>query len=186
MGNLGSVKIIKRPPPAAVQFKLIQAQIVKELKPVGQAHVDERKKIVSDFETDIDFGYRVSATLKQITLTIVVENSEQKLEDSDWTVGELWRALDKKGTKPHTIRPKTLGPGFGGRLAFQINYSPHTRPIGRSGGPGRATGPKVYARQVNHPGFAPRHFSRVIGKKLDKRFTKAIDRGVRLGSRKRR
>lgn len=186
MANIGSVKIIKRPPPAAVQFKAIQDQIARELKSVGQEHVNERQKIVANFETDIEFGYRISATGKQITLTVVVENSQQQLEDSDWTVGELWRALDKKGTKPHTIRPKTLGPGFGGRLKFQTNYQPKTRPIGRSGGPGRATGPVVFARQVNHPGFPPRKFSEVINKRLRKQFEGAISRGVRLGGRKRR
>jgi hypothetical protein len=184
MANIGSIRHIKRPPPAKVRFNFVQGQIVRELKPVGEEHVRERESIVADFETSIQFGHRVSATEKQITLSIVVENSEQQLEDSDWTVGELWRALDKKGTKPHTIRPKTLGPGFGGRLSFQANYQPHTRPIGRSGGPGRATGPTVYARQVNHPGFAPRKFSEVIGRKLKHPFEKAIHRGVALGWRK--
>lgn len=181
MANLGSVKIIKRPPPAGVQFKAIQDQIVRELRPVGQAHVDERNKVVSNFETEIKFGYRISVTGKQVTLSIVVENDGTQVSD-DFTVGDLWKALDKTGTRPHTIQPKRQG----GRLAFQTNYQPHTRPIGRSGGPGRATGPAVFAKKVNHPGFAPRHFSRVINKKLDKRFTQAIDKGVRIGSKKRR
>ncbi len=181
MSNLGSVKIIKRPPPASVQFKLIQQQIVKELKPVGQAHVDARNKVTSNFETEIKFGYRVSATQKQITLSIVVENDGTEVSEG-FTVGNLWKALDKTGTRPHTIQPKKQG----GRLAFQAGYQPHTRPIGRSGGPGRATGPKVFTRRVQHPGFAPRHFSRVINKTLAKRFIKAIDRGVRIGSKKQR
>lgn len=185
MGNLGSVKIIRRPPPAAVQFRAIQQEIIKQLKPVGQEHVNERDKIVSDFETDIQFGYRVSATQKQITLTVTVENSEEQLEDSKWTVGELWRALDKKGTAAHTITGKK------GKLSFQWggpgSYQPKTRPIGRSGGPGRVNrGEKVARKSVNHPGFPPRHFSRVINKKLRSLFEKAIDRGVRLGGKKRR
>lgn len=183
MANLGSVKIIKRPPPASVQFKLIQDQIARELKSVGQAHVDERNKVVSDFETDIEFGYRVSVTQKQITLSIVVENSEQVVSE-DFTVGDLWKSLDKTGTRgPYQI-PKQVVEGK--RLAFRRDYQPHTRPIGRSGGPGVATGAFVRPIQVTHPGIKPRHFSRVINKKLDKRFTKAIDRGVRLGGRKRR
>lgn len=181
MGNLGSVKIIKRPPPAAVQFKAIQDQIARELRPVGQAHVDAREKIVSDWDTDVEFGYRISVTGKQVTLTIVVENDGAQVSD-DFTVGDLWKALDKTGVRPHVILPKKQG----GRLAFQTNYQPHTRPIGRSGGPGRATGPTVFAKKVNHPGFAPRHFSRVINKKLDRRFRAAIDKGVRVGAKKRR
>lgn len=181
MANLGSVKIIKRPPPASVQFKLIQDQIARELRTVGQAHVDARNKVVGNWGTDVEFGYRISVTGKQVTLTVVVENDGAQVSEG-FTVGDLWKSVDRTGVRPHIIRPKRPG----GVLAFQTNYQPHTRPIGRSGGPGRATGPTVFARQVNHPGFAPRHFSRVINKKLDKRFKQAIDRGVRLGSKKRR
>ncbi len=188
MGSLGSVKITKRPPPASVQFRNIQQEIVRQLRPIGQAHVDERNKITSDFDTDIKFGYRVSATQKQITLSVVVENNSAQVSEG-WTVGDLWRALDKKGTRPHTIRPKTLGPAFGGALRFQWggkgSYSPKTRPIGRSGGSGKASGPIVYRRQVNHPGFAPRKFSEVINKRLRKQFENAIDRGVRVGAKHR-
>lgn len=185
MAGTGGIRIIKRPPPAKVRFSLIKDQIMRELKPVGQAHVDERQKIVENFETDIQFGYRVSATEKQITLSIVVENSEQKLEASEWTVGELWRALDKKGTKSHTIGPKKQG----GALRFQWggpgSYSPKTRPIGRSGGPGRVgRGETVYRKQIKHPGFKARQFSKGINKKLRKRFDKAISRGLLLGWRK--
>lgn len=180
----GGIRIIQRPPAAKVRLKLIQDQIVRELKPLGLEHVKERQEIVSDFDTEIKFGHRISATEKQITLSIVVENAADQLENSDWTVGELWAALDRKGTRPHVIRPKTLGPGFGGRLKFQTNYQSRTRPIGRSGGPGRATGPTVFARQVQHPGFKPRKFSETINKRLRKRFEKAISRGVTLGWRK--
>lgn len=176
----GSIKIIRRPPPATVQFANIQKEIVNQLQAVGRQHVNERKAIVADFDTSIKFGYRIAATEKQVTLSIVVENSESTLEDSDWTVGELWRALDRTGTRSHGIQPKRAQ-----RLAFQTNYQPHTRPIARYGGPGRATGPVVFARRVNHPGFPPRQFSDSIGKRLKRQFEQAIDRGVRIGSKKR-
>lgn len=185
MGNLGSVKIIRRPPPAAVQYKHIRDQITKELKPVGQEHVKERDAVVDDFETDIEFGYRISVTQKQITLTVVVENSGEQLEGSKWTVGELWRALDKKGTAAHTITAKKS------KLSFQWggpgSYSPKTRPIGRSGGPGAVrNGQRVAFRSVQHPGFPPRKFSEKINKKLRRQFEQAIDRGVRIGGKRKR
>lgn len=164
--------------------KNINDQIRRELIPVAQEHVNERNKVTGNWETEVKFGYRISATEKQITLTIVVENSGGAVSDN-FTVGDLWRAIDKTGTRgPYPIRPKTLGPGFGGFLKFQGGYQPKTRPIARYGGPGRATGPIIYKRQVTHPGIKPRKFSQTIGKKLNKRFEKAIDRGVRLGSRK--
>ncbi len=182
MASLGSIRIIKRPPPAAVQFKAIQNQIARELKSVGQAHVNERHKVVSNFDTNIEFGYRVSATQKQITLSVVVENAGTQVSKG-FSVGNLWKALDKTGTRgPYPI-PKNPQPGK--RLAFRTNYQPHTRPIGRSGGPGRATGPLVRPIQVMHPGIKPRHFSQVINKRLRKQFERAIDRGVRIGAKRR-
>ena len=184
---LGSVKIIKKLPSPQQQFKFIQDQIKRELVPVAQAHVDERDKVVSDWDTEVKFGYRISATEKQVTLTIVVENENEQVGEGEWTVGDLWRALDSKGTKSHTIKPKSDG----GRLSFQwggpSSYQPKTRPIARSGGPGTVSNPqRVAFRSVNHPGFPARKFSQVINKKLRGRFEKAIGRGIRLGSRKRR
>lgn len=181
----GGIRIIQRPPAAKARLKLIRDQIVRELKPLAEEHVKARQEIVSDFETEIKFGHRISATEKQITLSIVVENAAEQLEGSDWTVGELWAALDRKGTKSHVIRPKQQG----GILRFQSggkgSYQPRTRPIARSGGPGRVNrGETVYRRQVNHPGFPPRKFSETINKRLRKRFDKAVSRGVTLGWRK--
>lgn len=174
------IKLIKRLPRPQIIFAGIQREIAKQLQTVGRHHVDERKKIVSDFDTDIEFGYEVKVSQKQVTLLVSVTNAGTEVSEG-FTVGQLWAALDKTGVRPHTIVPKKQG----GRLAFQTNYQPHTRPIGRSGGPGRATGPTVFARRVNHPGFAPRHFSRVINKRLKPQFEKAISRGVSLGGKRR-
>ncbi len=183
MASLGSIKIIKRPPPAAVQFRLIQQEIAKQLKPVGQAHVDARNKVVSNFDTNIEFDYRISATQKQITLSVVVENAGTQVSEG-FSVGNLWKALDQTGTRgPYPIPKKVVE---GKRLAFRRDYQPHTRPIGRSGGPGRATGSFVRPIQVMHPGIRPRYFSRVINKRLKRQFEQAIDRGVRLGTKRSR
>lgn len=175
------IKLIKRPPKPQVMIADMQREIAKQLQGVGRQHVSERNKVVSDFDTNIEFGYEVKVSQKQITLSVNVTNAGTEVSEG-FSVGDLWKALDKTGTRPHSIQPKQQG----GRLAFQTGYQPHTRPIGRSGGPGRATGPTVYARRVQHPGFAPRKFSDVINKRLRRQFEQAIDRGVRLGGRKRR
>jgi hypothetical protein len=175
------VTLIKRLPRPQIIFADIQREIGKQLQAVGRQHVNERKKVVSNFETDIEFGYEVKVSQKQVTLNILVTNAGAEVSEG-FTVGDLWRVLDKTGVKPHIILPKRQG----GRLAFQTNYQPHTRPIARSGGPGRATGPKVFARKVNHPGFPPRKFSEAIGKRLRRQFGQAIDRGIRIGARRRR
>lgn len=181
----GSVKLIKRP-----NFKLqgesILKEIAKQLQPVGRQHVNERKRIVADFETTITFGYRIATTQAQVTLTVLVENSAQQLEGSDWTVGDLWNALDKTGVAPHDIKPTNPQ----GVLRFQWggpgSYEPHTRPVARSGGPGAVTnGETVFRKRVRHPGFQPRKFSDSINKRLRRQFEQAVDRGVRLGSKRR-
>jgi hypothetical protein len=177
---LGSVKLIKKIGSPQQQMKLIQDQIKRELVPVAQAHVEERNKVTSDFEHEIKFGYRINATDKQVTLTILLKNEGEAVSEG-FSIEDLWKSLDKTGTRPHVIRAKNTP-----RLRFQTNYQPHTRPIGRSGGLGRATGSIVFARQVNHPGYAPRKFSEVINKRLRRSFEQAIDRGIKLGARKRR
>lgn len=178
---VGSVRIIKRFPKPEIIFGNIQAEIAKQLHVVGRQHVNERKKVVSNFETDIDFGYEVKISPKQITLEVSVLNASEQVSEG-FTVGDLWKALDKTGVKPHLITAKKQG----GKLAFQTGYQPHTRPIARSGGPGRPTGDRVFRKQVKHPGFPPRKFSETINKRLRRQFEQAIDRGFRLGSRKRR
>lgn len=174
----GSIRIIKRPPPAKIRFRLIQDQIKRELVPVAKAHVEEREKVVSDFEHDINFGYRISTTEKQITLSIVVENDKEEVSEG-FTIGDLWKSLDQTGTRGSYQIPKNPQPGK--RLAFRLGYQPHTRPIGRYGGPGVATGKLVRPEVVMHPGIKPRKFSQGINKRLRKRYEKAIERGVRLG-----
>lgn len=176
----GSVKMLKRLD-VRRQFKSIQQEIGKQMQTVGRAHVQARAAIVSDFDTDIKFGYEVKISEAQVTLAVNVTNASQQLADSDWTVGELWRSLDRTGTKPHDIYPKEPG----GVLRFQWGYVPHTRPGGFSGGPGAAQGDVAFSKFVHHPGYAPRHFSDKINKRLRRQFQQAVDRGVRIGGRKR-
>lgn len=173
------IKVIARPPKAALRYKAIQQEIGKQVGNVGRLHVQERDKIVVDFETEINFGYLVKVTPGQVTLNINVTNDSAQVSEG-FSVGDLWIALDQKGTRPHTIRLKKQG----GRLAFQTGYQPHTRPVGRYGGPGQATGETVFAKQVQHPGFPPRKFSERINKRLREAYQKAISRGASLGWKK--
>lgn len=160
-------------------FAGIQREITKQLQTVGRQHVQERQKIVADFDHKPEFGYEVKVSSGQVTLTVAVTNPNEAVSDN-FTIGDLWLSLDKTGTRPHIIRPKNKK-----ALAFTSGYTPHTRPIGRSGGPGRATGERVVTKQVNHPGYPPRKFSDTINKRLRRQFTQAVDRGIRIGSRKR-
>lgn len=180
--SLGSVKLIKKPPPVGVMKQAINQEITKQLQQVGKLHVGERRRIVANFEHKPVFGYRIAVTEQQITLTVLLENSGDKVSNT-WTIGDLWKALDQTGTRPHTITSKN------GVLVFQWNgpgsYSPKTRPIARFGGPGTVQGGKKTVRKfVKHPGFAARKFSENINRRLKRAYDQAIDRGVRLGFRR--
>jgi hypothetical protein len=175
------IKLTKKPD-FARQFRNIQDEITRQLQPVGRSWLAELKKATSGFDTNIEFGFvtkAVNTGKPTVTLSIVVKNDNQQVSEG-FDVGDLWQSLDKTGVRPHVIIPKQ-----GTRLSFVTDYQPHTRPIARSGGPGRATGERVFARMVNHPGYPPRKFSEVIGKRLRRQTEQAVDRGIRLGGKKR-
>lgn len=174
-----SIKIIKRPVGANIAFGNIQREISKQMQGVGRIHVAERKKIVADFDHKPEFAFEVIVSSVQVTLTVNVTNPNEPVRDN-FSIGDLWTSLDKTGVRPHVIRAKNAE-----RLSFVTGYSPHTRPVARSGGPGRATGERVYRKQVNHPGYPPRKFSETINKRLRRQFTQAIDRGIRIGAKRR-
>lgn len=173
---MAGIKVIHRPPRANLRYGAIQKEIVKQVGGVGRLHVQEREKVVADFDTAIEFGYQVKVTPGQVTLSVNVTNDNAEVSEG-FSVGDLWKALDQTGTKPHTIKPKQPG----GTLRFQTGYQPHTRPPARYGGPGQATGAVVSAKEVNHPGFPPRKFSEKINKRLRPAYLKAISRGVSIG-----
>jgi len=80
-----------------------------------------------------------------------------------YVIGNIYGYVDK-GTAAHIIRPRRVRV-----LSFLGGYKSKTRPnvIGSSGG--GASGPRVFAKYVNHPGNAPRNFSVTIAEKMQKR-----------------
>lgn len=176
----------RQPVRPEIIYKHIRERVVKELKVVGQSHVAERNEIVRDFENKPEFGYEVQIKTKELWLVVKVTNPDEKLKDGDWTIGELWNALDKTGTRPHIIRPKEGRAAKGGRLKFTWggpgSYKPKTVRGGRFRGPGKVVGGKtIYAKKVKHPGTQPRKFTERINKDLRPLFLKQAERGYRLG-----
>lgn len=180
MGNSSSVRLIKKFPKPEQIMANIQHEIARQLQTVARHHVAERNKAVSNWEHQLKFSHQIKVSQKQATMDIVLTNDDEAVSEG-FSMGDLWTSIDKTGTRPHVIAAKNAP-----RLAFQTNYQPHTRPIARSGGPGAATGPFVSIQQVNHPGYPPRKFSEAIEKRLRRQFEQSIDRGIRLGSRKKR
>jgi len=176
--NFRYTRIPTRP---EIVYRHIRERVLKELDVVGKAHVAERNEIVRDFKHKPEFGYRTRIAGSQIRLEVFVKNPDARVSDS-WTIGDLWEALDRKGTSPHIIKPK----GKGYPLRFQWggkgSYKAKTVRGGRFRGPGKVVGGKtVFAKQVKHPGFKARHFTERINKELLPLFRKQAERGYRLG-----
>ena len=87
----------------------------------------------------------------------------------------IWQYVNE-GTRPHKI-PKSPRPA-GDPLKFRIGYAPKTGTGGRFGGPGKATGGWRSARQVDHPGNAPRNFTGTIHEKYRTTYSRHIKRAV--------
>lgn len=84
------------------------------------------------------------------------------------------------GTRPHIIRPRRAP-----RLVFRTNYKPRTSRGGHYGGPGKAMGDVVFAKEVHHPGSYPREFEKHFGRwfRTSKIFTHSLENAIRRGIR---
>ena len=84
--------------------------------------------------------------------------------------------------KKYPIHPRKPG----GVLVFPSNYVPRTRPGagGQYKGPGKSSGPTVFAKKVMHPGIKPRPFPKVIARWARPRFVKQMENAIRRGARR--
>lgn len=80
-----------------------------------------------------------------------------------------------EGTRPHIIRPKRPR----GILRFQTGYRAKTMPNVIGSREGGAFGPFATAKEIRHPGSAPRNFSRKIEAKWQERIAQRINEGVK-------
>lgn len=175
--RLIQVTVAKKLPPLKKQILVVQTEIRKDLDGVGKALEKSLERVVADWSsaTKPTFKIKTVVTAQRIGVNLAVKEANRK--------NPVWKWIDQTGTKPHKIpkRPKTGR----SRLRFRTGYQAKTgaRPA-RFGGPGRATGPVVYARQVMHPGFPPRRFTEQILKDLRPEFTRAVRNGGRRGMRR--
>lgn len=179
-------KLIRKPVTPKVQMTIVRAEVIKKLTPVAEAAVIARRRVVANWNDKPDFAYKISAKPDAIRVIINLTRPK-KLKSGNADTNTLWRWLNKTGTKPHKIpkQPKQNGAlrfNWGGPGSYQSKTG--ARPA-RYGGPGTVTGGQiVYRKQVQHPGFTPRHFSDAINRDLQPKFRQAIDSGYRAGMRK--
>lgn len=179
------VKIVRRPRSPKIQSAIVRETIRKKLEPVGLAHVRSREKVVSNWGNRPEFKHTVGVGAKQIFLLIEVSNKDELVAGSDYfTIGHLWRNIDRYGRKPKTIYPKNgafLRFFWGGPGSYQAKTGASPT---RWGGPGTVqNGRWVFAKKVEWPGFPPRRFYVVFERDLKPQFGAAINNGFRDGFR---
>lgn len=91
--------------------------------------------------------------------------SPVKLKAQVFTTNEIYFYVTR-GTRPHIIRPKNAA-----ALSFRSGFQPKTTPRMIRSDAGRRFGPRVFARQVHHPGTKARDFDVVIAKRLRTKLT---------------
>jgi hypothetical protein len=158
-----SIKITKRPKELRLQMTEIRQEVVKQLQPVARQHVSQRAAVVSRWQDSHrpEFEANVSATDKQITLSVRMKNAGKSLGKYGGTIGDLWRWINE-GTKAHDIVPR-----FATILRFAVG------------------GGVAFARRVRHPGTAGQKHNERINERLRRQFEQAIDRGIRQGFKRR-
>lgn len=133
---------------------------------VKQRLIEEHKKIVANWEHDVDFQGRKTVTNDQIKIYIFPTGANK----------DIWTFVDQ-GTRPHVIKPKSAP-----RLVFQAGtYTPKTKPVGQvvSGGGKVQGGVTVFATQVNHPGTEARRFSEKIAEDIKPDFQRETENAFR-------
>lgn len=175
---------VTRTPSPNIYYREYREEIRKDFNKLGDAHVNSRKRVVSNWSnrTKPTFSHKVTVNLFVIGIQIMVREKSRKRP--------IWHWLDVTGIKAHVIRPK---PGNKwGRLFFPWggpgSYQAKTKAgPARWGGSGLVRGAKLtVAKMVKHPGFKPRKFSEAINKDLRPEARRAIKNGGARGLRRAR
>lgn len=178
-----SVKLVRKPRSPKILHRIIRQAVIDELKPVAKAATQSYEKVVGNWDNKPKFKTDIKVTEKDIEIITVVRRG-QRLKNGDATTADLWKWIDKTGTKAHPIPKQPKQKGFlvfpwGGPGSYKSKTG--ARPA-RYGGPGTvANATTQYRKQVQHPGFEARHFSDAINTDLREDFDRAVDRGYRKG-----
>ena len=158
-----TIKILKRPKDPRLEMDLVRRDIISQLQPVARQHVSHRAAIVSGWQDSHrpEFESRVFATEKQVTLTVHIKNAGKSLGKYGGTVKDLWGWINT-GTKAHPIVPR-----FATVLRFVVD------------------GAVRFSRGVPHPGTVGQRHDDKINERLKPSFLAGVDRGVKLGFKRR-
>lgn len=145
-------------------------EVAQEMREIGRDLRSKHKAVVSDWTHQPDFAANTTMEPHLLSVDIKVRGQHKK----------IWRYVDE-GTRPHLIMPKKAG----GRLVFQLGYSPRTTPIANAHvGTGMASGAWRSPQMVNHPGTVARQFGTEIAKLYTPEFRRRIENAFRRANRR--
>lgn len=150
-----SALVIKQIKPSRLRVDAMRLQLLNDMRKVGTGIKADFEKTTATWKTPVKFEEQISLSGgPQVEI---------------FTLSKIYGYVDQ-GTRPHVIRPKKAK-----ALRFQSGYKAKTTPgiIGSSaGGP---FGDVVFSKAVNHPGNAPRNFSKEIQKIWTPKFKRAME-----------
>ena len=151
--------------------KVLEKALDGEVKP---HFIDEFDKVVANWKHKPVFQGRKFITADAIWVNIFPTGANK-----------LIYTYVTKGTRKHDI---PLSPKSAGWLAFMWggpgSYNAKTGPGGKFGGPGTVSGGSMtFAKQVHHPGNAPRDFEDVILKKEKPWYSRTMENAWRRAIR---
>lgn len=162
--------------PKPVNDKAMKAVLATEVRKYSPYIKLDFEKTVAGWKMQKPtFAVKFNTTSAAMSLSVSVTGDKK--------AREVWGYLDK-GTKPHKIwpRPNTKG-------VYKLKF--HSGKYSAGSTPGRlntyrsspATGPFVYPKVVNHPGFPARQFLKAVKDAHEKPFTSWMNAAMARAAR---
>lgn len=147
--------------------KDLRKNLGKAAQEAGKIVKRDHERVVAQWDHKVKFGYVYDVSGNEISANVYAYGANKK----------IWFWVNY-GTKPHIIRPKKKK-----FLKFQTGYSPRTA-RGGFGGPGKAFGGWVSAKEVHHPGIRAREFTKDITNRARPRFRRLTEAAFRKAIRR--
>lgn len=155
------------------QDKAIRKELREEMQVFAQDEANWLSIAVQGWKkVKVRFAPRVEVLPDRLRAFVDIAGSGRKIfvyiDKGTGKYGPRKKAYEIKPKPPNKI------------LSFRKGYKPKTGPGAQINiGPGKATGKRVIALKVIHPGIQPRDFTKTVSKELKPSFDQRIDRAFR-------
>jgi hypothetical protein len=155
-------------PATAFKSSVFREEIQAAAKEIEQAALKDFQKTTQTWKHKPDFDTDIKTVGTQsVTVQVTTDNKVYGYVDA--------------GTRPHIIKPKKRG----NVLAFAGGkYRAKTKPRVIGSTSGGASGAKVFAKEVHHPGTDAREFTETIAKKWKPELQRVVKNALARAARR--